>query len=256
MNVELAFVPNRQAARAGKPCQGALDQPAATAQQLAAIDASTGNAGLNTALSASPAAARVLVSYVGVHLARSLARISRSTFDGHHRIKEFGQRHTVMHFRGLQDKCQRQAVSVCQRWRFVPDLPQSVKFRPVALLFAAMNAMSMHDRLQSMRYAQCRHCRSSWCSLSHTPASCQSRKRFQHFTPEPRTSFCCGSISHRIPERSAKRIPVSAAQFDTQERLPLGLGSLEGNIGLMMDQRSSVTGAFVMPFSSGSQRNF
>lgn len=136
------------------------------------------------------------------------------------------------------------------RWRFVPALPRSVGFRPVAAppFFAAMDALSIQARLQSMRFAECRRCRSCWCSFSHTPASCHSRRRRKHVTPDPQP-ISWSSISHGMPERSTKTIPVSAARSDTRGRPPLNLGGSAGSSGWTMDQKSSLTSAFVMALS-------
>jgi hypothetical protein len=53
------------------------------------------------------------------------------------------------------------------------------------------------------------------------PASCQARNR-QQVMPEPQPSSC-GSISHGMPLRSTKRIPMKQARSGKRGRPPLGL---------------------------------
>lgn len=124
----------------------------------------------------------------------------------------------------------------------------------LAPFFAAMDALSMQARLQSMRPALCRRSSSFWCSRCYTPASCQSRSRLQHVTPEPPISS--GSISQGVPERSTKRMPVSAARSETRGRPPLGLSCWTGSNGSTMDQSSSVTSGLFMPLSYGRADRF
>jgi hypothetical protein len=54
------------------------------------------------------------------------------------------------------------------------------------------------------------------------PASCQSRNRRQQVMPEPQPSSC-DSISHGMPLRSAKRIPVKQARSGKRGLPPFGL---------------------------------
>ena len=250
MDVEPAFVADAQAAHSCKPCQGALNNPAVTAEPLTAFHSSAGNARLNAALAASPTAALGVIRLVCVQLARPLARPAAPALDRHHRIEQLSQWHAVMDVRACQHKGQRQAMSVGQKVALCACLTAVRRIRAGgrAPLFAAMDALSIQARLQSIRSARCSCCSSSRCSLSHTPAFCQSRRRLQHVTPEPQP-ISWGSISQGIPERSTKRIPVSAARLETRGRPPLSLGGSAGSSGSTIDQRSSVTRAFVMPLN-------
>jgi hypothetical protein len=107
MDVEPAFVANGQAAHAGKPCQSALDDPAVAAEPFTTFHSSAGNARLDAALVASPAAALMVIRLVSVQLAWPLPRLSRPAFDGHYSIEQLGQGHAVMHVRACQHKGQR-----------------------------------------------------------------------------------------------------------------------------------------------------
>jgi hypothetical protein len=72
-------------------------------------------------------------------------------------------------------------------WRFEPAFSLSVGFGLVLCppLFAVTLAESRETLSQSIRSASPRRSRSTRCSASHTPASCQSRKCRQHVEPDP-----------------------------------------------------------------------
>jgi len=257
MHVQPSFVANGQPAHPRKPCQGTLDDPAVSAQPLATIYASASNARADAALAASQAAALGVIRLVGVQLVWPTPRPAELAFERHHCIEQFGQRHAVMHIGACQDKGQRQPIAVGQQVALCARLASVRRIRACgcAPLFAGMDALSIQARLQSMRPAQCRRCRNSWCNRSHTPAMCQSRSRRQHVTPEPQP-ISWGSISQGMPERSTNRMPVSAARPDTRGRPPLGLGGSAGNSGSTMDQSSSVTNALFITPSYGSPDKF
>ena len=191
----------------------------------------------------------MVIRLVSMQLARPLPGLAAPAFDGHYRIEQLGHRHAVMHVGAREQKCQRQAIAVRQQ---VALCARFASVRRVGVCgcapLAGMDALSIQARLQSMRCACCRRRSSSWCNCCHTPDSCQSRRRRQHVTPEPHF-ISWGSISHGMPERSTKRMPVSAARSDTRGRPPLGLGGSAGSSGSMMAQSSSVTSAFFIPLS-------
>ncbi len=68
-----------------------------------------------------------------------------------------------------------------------------------------------------------------WISCQ-MPASCQSRNRRQQVMPEPQPSSC-GSISHSMPLRSTKRIPVRQARSGKRGLPPFGLRGEGGSNG-------------------------
>ena len=61
--------------------------------------------------------------------------------------------------------------------------------------------------------------RTAW-SLSHTPASFQSRSRLQQLIPDPHP-ISAGRYSHGLPVFSTNRIPVSACRSEIGSR-PIG----------------------------------
>ncbi|MBB3172871.1 hypothetical protein FHR90_000685 [Endobacter medicaginis] len=94
---------------------------------------------------------------------------------------------------------------------------------------------------------------SSRCSASHTPASCQSRRRRQQVMPDPHP-ISSGSISHWMPVRRTNRIPLSAARSATRGLPPFGFGPAAGRRGSTIDQSASETrGDAIPPHESAPQ---
>jgi hypothetical protein len=81
---------------------------------------------------------------------------------------------------------------------------------------------------------------STWCTLRHTPASCQPRKRRQQVVPLPQP-ISWGNISHGKPLRRTRRIPVNTARLAMRGRPPFDLGGSGGSNGSMISQSSSGT---------------
>jgi hypothetical protein len=113
-----------------------------------------------------------------------------------------------------------------------------VRARRRAPLLAAIEALSREARLKSMPFWRPSRSRSACCRRSHTPAFCQSRKRRQQVIPEPQP-ISRGSNSHGAPERSTKRIPVSAARSEVRGRPPFGLARSGGRSGAISAHRPS-----------------
>ena len=123
--------------------------------------------------------------------------------------------------------------------------------RILASLFAPPGAgtlaLSRDARVQSIRPASCSRCRSVRCNRLHTSARCQSRKRRQHVMPLPQPSSW-GSISHGMPLRKTKTIPVKAARsLMRRGRPPLGLGGSGGRSGAMISHSASLINGVLMP---------
>jgi hypothetical protein len=152
-------------------------------------------------------------------------------------------------------------VDVCGRERYrerhASSVRNKVAFRTqfaairrvLADLFAPLLAGTLaesKDALsQSMRSAFPRRSSSTRCSSSHTPASCQSRRRRQQVLPLPQPSSL-GSISQGMPLLRTKMMPAKAARSSTRGRPPLGFGGSGGSRGSMTSHSSSVTSSLLM----------
>lgn len=74
--------------------------------------------------------------------------------------------------------------------RFVPGLPRSVGLGPDSAPRRRAGTVALSQaRLQSICPASWRRLSNPWWSLSHTPASCQSRSRLQHVIPLSASEF-------------------------------------------------------------------
>ena len=87
----------------------------------------------------------------------------------------------------------------------------------LAPLLAGMLAESKDALSQSMRSAFPRRSSSTRCSSSHTPASCQSRRRRQQVLPLPQP-ISLGSISQGMPLLRTKMMPAKAPRSSTRGR--------------------------------------
>jgi len=85
----------------------------------------------------------------------------------------------------------------------------------------APTARTDEESTAAYEKSSCRDSRSlsssSPCSLSHTPACCQSCNRRQQVAPEPKPNRV-GRWFHRIPVFSTSTMPLSAARSETRRR--------------------------------------
>ena len=126
---------------------------------------------------------------------------------------------------------------------------RGVRADGLAPLLAGMLAESRRGPAPVDRSASPRRSSSTWCSRSHTPASCQSRSRRQQVMPEPQP-ISWGSISQGMPVFSTKMMPVRAARSGTRGRPPLGLGGSGGSSGATRAHNSSLTSGLPCPRST------
>jgi hypothetical protein len=151
---------------------------------------------------------------------------------------------------GTEDYRERDAFSVPNNLalRALLSLIRRIRTGSLAPLLAGMLAESKEALSQSISPASPSRSNSTRCRSSHTPASCQSRKRRQHVEPDPQP-ISLGSISHGMPLFSTKTMPVSAARSSTRGLPPLGLGGSSGNRGSMISQSLSLTSSLLMLMS-------
>lgn len=229
-----------------------FNDPAVLAQPLAALDATACDPVFDPAPEAGKAAAAVIAGLIGMQFVRPATRSARLAWDGWHRVEQVLEWPAVMSVSARQQESERDAAAVGDEVPLGACLAAVRRVRPGsgAPLLAAMDALSTQARLQSMRSAWRRRPSNSRCSRSHTPASCQSRSRRQQVTPGETYTFhqpiSCGSISHGMPERSTKRMPLRAARGGTTGRPPFGLGRSGGNSGSITDQSSSEIRGFAI----------
>src|SRR5215211_1237683 len=253
VDVIAPLVAHRQPAVAIQPRQRALHHPPVSSELLAGVDPTAGDARGYAPLPERFSAAGEVVGLVGVQLRGTLARpagVSARLANRRNGVHRLLQHLGVVDVGGAEDYRERDAPSVrnnmALRSRF--SLIRRIRAGSLAPLFAGTLAESKEALSQSIRSASPKRSKSTRWSSSHTPASCQSRRRRQHVDPDPQPiSF--GSISQGMPLLRTKTMPVRAARLSMRGLPPLGLGGSSGNSGSMISQSSSDTCSLLMSVS-------
>jgi hypothetical protein len=139
--------------------------------------------------------------------------------------------------------------------RVYDDVPLRSELAPVGWVRAGFLAPrgldtlapSMLARSQSIWSCSRNRRNIARCSCSHTPATCQSRRRRQHVMPLPKPNSC-GRSSHAMPVCRTYRMPFNAARSSTVRRLPpLGDGVNTGINGSTAAHNSLLIFRLAMP---------
>ena len=247
-DVEASLVAHGDAAEPGEPRQCALDLPAVAAQAFAGFDAAPSDARDDGAAAQRAPAAGKIVALIGVQLGGTTAGPAGALTDRRNRVDGGFQHAAVVDVGRRQDYGQRNAVGIDDHVALGARFAAVGRVRAgvLAPLFAGTLALSSAARLQSMAFARPKRSSRRRCSVSHTPAACQSRSRRQHVIPEPQP-ISCGSISQGMPLFSTNRMPVNAARSSSGGRPPLGRGGRAGITGATTAHSASVTRGFAMP---------
>jgi hypothetical protein len=254
VDVRPPLIAHRQPAIPAKPRQSTLHHPSVASQSLARVDPPTGDAWGYAPLAQGFSAAwevvtLICVELVGTTLPRSARKPARS-LDGLYGVHALFQDLRVVDVCATENYRERDASSVRNNvaLRARLSLIRRIRTGSLAPLFAGTLAESREARSQSTWSASPSRSSSTRCNSSHTPASCQSRKRRQQVEPDPQPiSF--GSISHGMPLLRTKTMPLRAARSSTRGLPPLGLGGSSGNRGSMISQSSSLTSSLLMLMS-------
>lgn len=132
MDVDAALVANGEATELGEPSQGSLDNPPMAPQPLAALDPTPGDTGLDTTVGQRPTAAAVVVGLVGVQLRETLALRPQHERIGGTLSTTASSIRLSCTFAPVSFSARRMPFASVRTWRFVPHLPRSVWFGPVA----------------------------------------------------------------------------------------------------------------------------
>ena len=235
VNVEPALVANGQSAVVVEPSQSALDHPSMLTQPLTAFYTTPGNPRSDTPLAQSFSAPVKVVSLVCMQLRRSLSSSSTkmlSLLNRFDSINNVGKSVGVVDVGGSADYSEGNPLSVdhkmALRARF--SFIRRIRAGTFAPFLARTVAESTAARDQSILPASPSLSSSTWCSCSHTPASCQSRNLRQQVMPLPQP-ISGGNMSQWMPVLNTNRMPVSAARLGTLGRPPFGFGGSGGSRG-------------------------
>lgn len=242
MNVRSAFEANAKTTEAMEPRMSPFDDPPEFAEAAAVFGAAPGDDRSDAALAKSAAMRVGIVATVGVDdfgLAKRSAASAANRWD---RVDQRQQLRDIVAVRAGQDGADRNAVRVYEDVVFGPwscaigGVWPSFWPAPTARTDDESTAAYEKSSWPDSRSLSS----SSPCSLSHTPACCQSCNRRQQVAPEPKPNRV-GRWFHRIPVFSTSRMPLSAARSETGRRpgyrLRRGLGG--GSSGSISAHSSS-----------------
>ena len=251
MNIGAALVADGEATVAREPGQGALDDPAMSAELLAGVDALASDAAPDPAPMEVASAPGEVVRLVGVELQRTLARAAGAATWAEDRWDAVDQRleeARVVQVRRREADDQGDAPAVDHKMALRARFAAIRRIRPgrFAPLFAGTLAESRLARDQSIWSASPNQSNNTWWSCCQTPACCQATSRRQQVEPLPQPSSA-GSILHGSPVFSTKMIPVRHDRSGTGGRPPCGFGGAFGSSGSIASHRSSDTNGLLMP---------
>jgi hypothetical protein len=242
VNVRSALEANAKTTETMEPGMSPFDDPTEFAEAAAVFGAAPGDDRSDAPLAKSAAMRVGVVAAVGVDdlgLAKRSAAHASNRRDG---VDQRQQLRDIVAIRAGQDDADRNAVRVyedvvfgswsCAIGGVWPSFWPAPKARTDDESTAAYEkSIWPYSRSLSSN---------SRCSLSHTPACCQSRNRRQQVAPEPKPNRV-GRWFHRIPVFSTNRMPLNAARSETGSRpgyrLRRGLGS--GSSGSISSHNSS-----------------
>jgi hypothetical protein len=247
-DVGASLVADRQPSEAAEPGQGSFDHPAMPSQALAVFDATPGNTRLDGAPTQRLSALWEIVTLVGMQLGRSPAGPPPTLVNWRHGVDQLVEEPAVVDICRAEPDSEWDAPSVGDQVALGAGAAAIGRVGAgfLAPLLAGTEALSTQARLQSMAPARPKRSSRTRCSLSQTPAACQSRSRRQHVIPDPQP-ISCGSISQGMPLFSTNRMPVNAARCGNGGRPPCGLGRSGGSTGSITAHNSSDTRGLAIP---------
>lgn len=135
MQVSPPLVAYGQPAKAIEPGERALDHPTMPTKPLARLDASAGDTRNDIASATGRPAPREVIAFVGMQLGGTPTRPTPSPTwlpDRGNGIQCGFERERVVHIGCREDHREGKPPASTTTWRFVPSLPRSVGFGPVA----------------------------------------------------------------------------------------------------------------------------
>jgi hypothetical protein len=257
MDLGKSLVADSETMEIMEPSMSTLDYPSILSEAAAVLSTALREYRFNTPIAQFAPVRFGVVSAIGIDDLRLLQRTTANATDGWDRVNERQQLCDVMAIGASQDD--REWYPVCvggdmvlgARSRTVYGVRPSFWPAPIA----RTEDESRITREKSIWPAARNSASSSSCNRSHTPASCQSRKRRQQVTPEPQP-ISAGRSRHRSPVRSTNTMPLNAARSGTGlrpgyfSRRAFGCGS-KGSI--RFHNSSSMIGLSIPLISSSRQ---
>ena len=253
MNISAPFEANAKTPEVMEPGMCAFDHPAIFTQAAAVFGSALCNDRLNATFAQYLAMPLGVVAAISKDRVRLLQRPTGLATQRQNGIDQRQQLRNIMAIRAGQNGRDWDAVSVgC--YMVLGTWSRTIRgvrpcFSPAPT--ARIDDESTTTREKSISSAALSLLNKMSCSRSQTPASCQSRKRRQHVTPEPQP-ISVGKSRQRRPVLSTNRIPVNAARSATGLRPGFFCrrGFAGGNSGSISAHNASST--IALPISSPS----
>lgn len=199
-----------------EPGMSTLDYPSILSEAAAVLGASLRENRFNTPLAQFLAVCFGVVPAIGIDGLRFLQRTTANAPDSWNRINKRQQLCDVMAIGSGQNDRERHSICVGRDMVLGPWSRAIYGvwpgFWPAPI--ARTEDESRITRERSIWPVARSSARSSSCNRSHTPASCQSRNRRQHVTPEPQP-ISAGRSRQRSPVRNTNTMPLNAARSGT-----------------------------------------
>lgn len=251
MNVGPTLKANAKTTEIMEPGVGTLDHPAKFSKTTTVLGAALRNHRLDAPITKSLAMRFGVVAAIGVDDFGLLKRSAARTANRRNGIDERQQLSDVVAVRACQDCTDGDAICIDED---VMLRTGSRAIRGVRASFSPAPTARTDDESTAARE------KSSWpasrsfassnsCSWPHTPAFCHACRRRQRVGPEPNPNLVDRS-HQRMPVLNTKRMPFSAARFDTGRRpgyfLRRGFGG--GSNGSIKAHSSSSTSSQPSPW--------
>ena len=250
MNIRSTFIAHLQSPIAIQPSQGSFNDPTMLAQLFTPIYLPPRNSRKNVMLTQKRSIPEAIVAFVGMQFLWTLAWATTLLVNGGDGLHQLWQQSGLVDIGRCVTNHQRNALSFDHKMALRARFSSIRRVR--AGLFAPPGAGTIPASTQARDQSNCSASPSrsnkTRCSLSNTPALCQSRSRLQQVIPLPQPNSL-GSISHGMPVLSTNKIPLNTARFEIGGRPPFKRGFSRGKSGSITCHNSSLTSCFAIPQS-------
>jgi len=211
VDVAAAVGANQEAAAVVEPGEGALDDPAVSADAGAVLGLAAGDHGFDAAAPDEAAVLVVVEAAVSDQRPWSAAWAADAAADRRHPVEQLEQLGDVVAVAAGERPGEWDAAAVHEQVVLAACAASIDRAgtRFPAPLFCLQVIESTIARSHSSWSAACSSASNSPCSRSHTLACCQARSLRQAVIPQRKPSSC-GRCSQPIPVCSTKKIPCSA----------------------------------------------
>ncbi len=250
MNICSTFVAHFQPPETVQPSLGPFYDPAVSAQLFTPVHIPSRNSGKDVVLTQERSILTAVIAFIGMQFMWALAWATTLLANGGDSLYQLWQQSGFVDIGRCVTNHQRNPLSFDHKMALRARFSSIRRVR--ASLFAPPGAGTIPASTQARDQSNCSASPSrsnkTRCSLSNTPALCQSRNRLQQVIPLPQPNSL-GSISQGIPVLSTNKIPLNTARFEMGGRPPFKRGFSGGKSGSITCHSSSLNSCFAIPQS-------